>query len=168
MNGFVKSTNLDPNREGFALVTALLVVLVLSILAVGVAWLAGTEKKTSFAEAIHIESVFTADAGGEAAINFLRTSDTPPIILDPANQLVRNQGSTHLHDSQNYDYMAYYSGPASGGEPLPGWDPEKYREFEYDVDTHGEIDPDGAAGAARAIGNSNISMVVGRLYQVGY
>ena len=63
--------------------------------------------------------------------------------------------------------MADWSSPASGGEPIPGWDPEKYREFEYDVDTHGSIDPDGA-GAANPIGDSDISMVVGRLYQVGY
>lgn len=166
MNGFTIKN--DPTREGFALVTALLVVLVLSILAVGVAWLAGTEKKTSFAEGVHIEAVFTADAGGEAAINFLRTSETPPIILDTANNLVRNQGSTLLHDSQSYEFEAYYAGPASGGEPLPGWDPEKYREFEYDVDTHGEIDPDGAGNGRDAIGDSDITMVVGRLYQVGY
>ena len=45
MNGFVKSTNPDTNREGFALVTALLVVLVLSVLAVGVAWLAGRSSR---------------------------------------------------------------------------------------------------------------------------
>ena len=63
MNGFTIKKN--PDREGFALVTALLVVLVLSILAVGVAWLASTEKKTSWAQGVHVEAIFTADAGGE-------------------------------------------------------------------------------------------------------
>ena len=68
------------------MVTTLLVVLILSVLAVGVAWIAGSEKKTSFAEAVHVRSVFAADAGGEAAINFIRMSDAPPTILDFAHQ----------------------------------------------------------------------------------
>ena len=59
------------DREGFAMVTALLVVLVLSVLAVGATWLASSEKKTTVAEALHVRSVFAADAGSEAGINFI-------------------------------------------------------------------------------------------------
>ena len=55
--------NGSPGREGFALVSALLIVLLLSVLAVGVAWLASSEKKTSFAESVHLRSVLSADAG---------------------------------------------------------------------------------------------------------
>ena len=155
MNGFRNSFRTNaPDREGFAMVTALLVVLVLSVLAVGVVWLAGTEKKTSWAEGVHMQSVFSADAGGEAAINFLRTSETPPIALD-ANQTVRNQASTNLHDSQAYDYTARFL----VARPKPGWDPTKYRDFEYEVQTH---------GTASQSGDSDIEMVVSRLYQIGY
>lgn len=155
MNGIMKKTRLGaPDREGFALVTALLVVLVLSVLAVGVAWLAGTEKKTSFAESVHMESIFSADAGGEAAINFLRTSETPPLPLD-ANQTVRVQGTTNLQDAQTYDYRAQFLKAVF----KPGWDPTKYRDFEYRVESH---------GTAAAKGETDVEMVVTRLYQIGY
>jgi len=154
MNGFT-TTRLDaPDRGGFALVTALLVVLVLSVLAVGVAWLAGTEKKTSFAESVHMRSTFSADAGGEAAINFLRTSETPPIFLD-ANRTVRNQGTTNLQGTQTYDYTARFL----AAQPKPGWDPTKYRDFEYNVQSH---------GTAASKGDMDVEMVVSRLYQIGY
>ena len=155
MNGIAKNTKLTaPDREGFAMVTTLLVVLVLSVLAVGVAWLASTEKKTSWAESVHVQSVFSADAGGEAAINFLRTSESPPIALD-ANQTVRNQGSTNLKDSQTFDYSAQFLSAVM----KPGWDPAKYRDFEYRVQSH---------GTASRQGDSDVEMVVSRLFQIGY
>ena len=55
----IETKNTDPtlNREGFAMVTTLLVVLILSVLAVGVAWIASSEKKTTFAESVHVQSV---------------------------------------------------------------------------------------------------------------
>jgi type II secretory pathway pseudopilin PulG len=155
MNGITKNLNVAaPDREGFAMVTTMLVVLVLSVLAVGVAWLASTEKKTSYAESVHVQSVFAADAGGEAAVNFLRTSESPPIPLD-ANQTVRNQGTTNLTGSQNFDYSAQFL----QAQMKPGWDPTKYRDFEYRVQSH---------GTAASKGDSDVEMVVGRLYQIGY
>ncbi len=105
------------NREGFAMVTTLLMLLVLSVLAVGVIWMATSEKKTTFAEQNHISSVFSADAGGEAGINFVRLSPTPPRIISFADSTVRYQGETALHGSQNYDFTCSYSGRRSS-DPL--------------------------------------------------
>ena len=142
------------SRDGFAMVTALLVVLVLSVLAVGAAWLARSEKKTTLAEAVHLSSVFSADAGGEAAINFVRTSNTPPQILDFGTMAVRNQGNTTLEGSQRYSYDVEFTGK----RPKPGWGVD-YLDYDYQV---------GAMGQASRQGQSGVEVVLSRLYKEGY
>lgn len=151
-----KMTTSEPavNREGFAMVTTLLVVLILSVLAVGVAWIAGSEKKTSFAEGVHVRSVFAADAGGEAAINFIRMSDVPPTILDFTNNTVRNQGTTTLQGSDSYDYNTRFIQK----RPKPGWGME-YLDYDYRIASH---------GAASRLGQSGVELVISRLFKEGY
>lgn len=148
----MRSTTID--REGFALVTTLLVVLVLSVLAVGVVWMASSEKKTSFAEGVHAASVFAADAGGEAGINFIRVSDSPPTISDFATMNVRSQGETALEGSAAYSYDANYLQK----RPKPGWGIE-YLDYDYRI---------GSQGTASRTGQSGVSVVVSRLYKEGY
>ncbi len=146
--------NSEMNREGFAMVTTLLIVLVLSVLAVGVVWLATSERKTAFAEGVHVASVFAADAGGEAAINFLRVSDSPPTILDFDTKSVRVQGSTDLFGSAKYSYNANYLRK----RPKPGWGTD-YLDYDYRI---------GALGAASQKGESGVALVVSRLFKEGY
>jgi len=141
------------NREGFAMVTTLLVVLILSVLAVGVAWIAGSEKKTTFAESVHVRSVYSADAGGEAAINFLRLSEAPPLWQDATRQ-VRSQASTQLQGSQSYDYRAFFTGVT----PKPGWGVD-YLDFDYRIASHGN---------ASRLGESGVELLVSRLFKKGY
>lgn len=141
-------------REGFAMVTALLVVLVLSVLAVGAAWLATSEKKTTQAEAVHMRSVFAADAGGEAAINFVRTSNQPPQILDFGTMAVRSQPTTNVEGSQQFNYDVNFTQRT----PKPGWGPE-YQDFDYRI---------AAMGQASRTGQSGVDVVVSRLFKVGY
>ena len=97
------------NRDGFALVTSLLVVVVLSLLAVAAVMLSSTEKRTTLAERVHNEAVFSADAGGEMAINFLRLSDSPPQIIDFAHNTVRTETDQALNGAQQYDYDCRYT-----------------------------------------------------------
>ena len=143
-----------PDREGFAMVTTLLVVLILSVLAVGVAWIAGSEKKTTFAESVHVRSIYSADAGGEAAINFLRMSEVPPARLDPGTGLVRNQGTTNLQGSQTFDYTAFFERRMI----KPGWGLD-YFDYDYRVVSH---------GTASRLGESGVELMVSRLYKEGY
>jgi len=142
------------NREGFALVTTLLMVLVLSVLAVGLVWMASSEKKVSFAEQVHIASQFSADAGGEAGINFVRLEESPPRIIDFATRTVRNQGETNVSGSQNYDYDAFYLDKS----PRPGWGVD-YLNYNYQINS---------TGSAATNGRSDVQLVVGRLYREGY
>ena len=148
------TTTQAPNREGFAMVTTLLVVLVLSVLAVGVSWIASSEKKTTFAESVHVRSVYSADAGGEAAINFLRMSEVPPVVQDFGTRLVRRQGTTGLDGSQTYDYTTSFITK----RPKPGWGMD-YLDYDYRVDSH---------GTASRLGQSGVELVVSRLYKEGY
>lgn len=142
------------DRDGFAMVTALLVVLVLSVLAVGAAWLATSEKKTTLAEATHLRSVYSADAGGEAAINFVRVSNTPPQILDFGTMAVRTAPTATLEGSQQFSYDVNYVART----PKPGWGPE-YQDFDYRV---------AAQGQASRTGESGVEVVVSRMFKVGY
>lgn len=142
------------NREGFALVTTLLMVLVLGVLAMGVVMMATSEKKISFAEHVHVTSQFSADAGGEAGINFVRLSDKPPRIIDFANRTVRHQGQTNIAGRQNYDYDAQYLQKS----PRPGWDTD-YVNYNYQINS---------TGKAAVNGRSNVRLVVSRLYREGY
>jgi hypothetical protein len=141
-------------REGFAMATTLLIVLVLSVIAVGAAWLASSERKTTFAEGVHMEALFSADAGTEHAINFLRLSEEPPAIVDFADNTVRNQGRTGLLGTQTYQYGCNYLRK----QPRPGWGIE-YLDYDYAVLS---------SGAASREGRSDVQIVASRLFREGY
>jgi hypothetical protein len=146
--------NRQPNRDGFAMVTTLLIVLVLGVLAVGVVWIAGSEKKTSFADGVHAAAVFAADAGGEAGINFLRVADVPPTIIDFSTMRVRSQGETALAGSQSYSYDATYLRK----RPKPGWGLD-YLDYDYRLDS---------MGSAGRTGQTGVDVVVSRMFKEGY
>lgn len=150
------TTNDGPamDRQGFAMVTSVLVVLVLSVLAVGGAWVASSEKKTSFAESVHLRGVFAADAGGESAINFIRVSSTPPQILDFGSMAVRTQPETNLQGSQSFTYDTAFIQK----RPKPGWGTD-YLDYDYEIESLGQAGQQGQSG---------INVVVSRLYKEGY
>lgn len=145
---------MNGNRGGFALVTSLLVVLVLSLLAVAAVILSSTEKRSTLAERVHNEAIYAADAGGETAINFLRLADTPPQIVDFGENTVRMESDQHLAGSQQFDYRCNFARRRG----RPGWD-VAYKDYDYRVVTTGEA----AAG-----GNSDVELVASRLFREGY
>ncbi len=142
------------NRDGFAMVTTLLVVLVLSVLAVGVTWMATSEKKITFAESVHVRSVFSADAGSEAGINYIRVANSPPRISDFGTMSVQNVGETELVDNQTFEFNASYMSK----RVKPGWG-TGYMDYDYKVE---------AKGSAAANGESGVQVVVSRLFKEGY
>jgi len=141
-------------REGFALVTTLLIVLVLSVLAVGVAWIATSEKKTTFSESVHVRSLYSADAGTEAGINLIRVADTPPQIVSFADSTIHVQPQTPLDGSQTYSYKAYFQ----GAREKEGWG-EGYVDCYYGID---------AAGRAAQNGRAGVDVQAVRLFKSGY
>jgi len=141
-------------REGFAMATTLLIILVLTVIALAAAWMATAEKKTSFAEGVHMEAVFSADAGTEASINFLRLSETPPTIINPADLTVRNQGDTPVQDDQSFSYSCRFLNK----QPKPGWGIE-YLDYAYVITAQGE---------ASTRGQSGVQVIASRLFREGY
>lgn len=143
-----------PGNEGFALVTSLLVILVLSLIAVAAVVLSGTEKRTSFAESVHVSAVFSADSGGEAAIHYLRMSDAPPKIIDHADMTVRSESNSTIQGAQKFDYECKYSGK----QPKPGWGVQ-FLDYDYRVES---------SGHAAAKGRSDVDLLASRLFREGY
>ena len=153
-NRVKKMFDQQPDREGFALVTTLLIVLVLSVLAVAVVWMATSEKKISFAEGVHVSSVFAADAGTEAGINFLRMASNPPRIVDYTDNSVLNVGETAVLNSQTFEYECFYDGKS----PRPGWGVE-FMDYDYRVSS---------TGRSSVHGQSQVDIVASRLFKEGY
>ncbi len=141
-------------REGFALATTLLIILVLTVIAVGASWLATTEKRTSFAEGVHISATFSADAGGEAGINYLRLVPSPPSIIDFGDMTVHSQGTTPIQGTQTYDYTCQFLQK----RPRPGWGLE-FLDYDYAVASNGNASQDG---------RSAVRLVASRLFREGY
>jgi hypothetical protein len=143
-------------RDGFATAVTLLIILVLAVIGLGAAWLASTEKKTSFAESVHLTALYSADSGGEAAINFLRLLPSAPAYAG-AHKMVRSQAQTALEGSQRYDYNCQFlnKGPAPAG-----WD-TGYAEINFGVT---------AGGWASQQGRSAVGLVASRLFrtEAGY
>lgn len=144
----------EPGREGFALVATLMIILVLTVIAVGATWLASSEDKVTTAESVHTRALLSADAGGESAINFIRLADDPPPIIDFGDMTVRTQGATAIDAGQQYQYGCRFVRK----RPKAGWGTE-YLDYEYAVD---------AAGTTGAQGNSAVQVVASRLYREGY
>jgi hypothetical protein len=144
-----------PDREGFALVTSLLIILVLSLIAVAAVILSTTERRTSFAESVYTTAGFSADAGGEAAIYFLRMCDSPPAILDAANNLVESRNNEALQGDQTFSYACFYI----NWTHRDGWDPTMFRDYNYRISS---------SGRAAAGGRSDAQMMASRLFREGY
>jgi competence protein ComGC len=142
------------DREGFALVTSLLIILLLSLLAVAAVILSSTEKQASFAESVHNSAVFSADAGGEAAIHFLRMSDTPPRIVDFADGMVQSESDESLQGSQEFDYECQFRRK----RPKPGWG-VNFLDYDYRV---------ASTGRAASAGRSDVDLIASRLFREGY
>lgn len=142
-----------PDREGFALVTSLLIILVLSLIAVAAVVLSGTEKRTTFAEGVHTTAVFSADAGSEAAIHFLRMSDAPPKIYDTDGTVnTQSVSPNENHQSYTADTQFVDRGPKAG------WGTQ-FLDYNFRIESSGQ---------AAAKGRSDIDLVASRLFREGY
>ena len=142
-----------PDRRGFALVTTLLVVLVLSILAIGIAWLAGSERTTSHADGVHVRSVLAADAGSEAGINFLRVADRPP-AMGTADGIVAETSDITLSGSQSFSFACAFVSQSF----RPGWGVE-FPNYDYAIQSSGQ---------AAVKGQGFVKVIASRMFQTGY
>jgi hypothetical protein len=142
------------NRDGVAMVTTLLAILVLTVIALAATWLATSEKRSSFAGGVYLSALYSADSGTEAGINYLRLEEEPPPIIDFGDMTVRAENLTEIGETQSYDYRCNYLDK----QPKPGWGIE-FLDYRYGLRSMGEASGDG---------RSAVRVVAGRLFREGY
>jgi Tfp pilus assembly protein PilX len=146
-------------EQGSALVTALFFIIGLAVTAAIIVMVATSEKRVAHNEYTHVRSFYASDAGGEEAINWIRTSD-PLAIFGASGTSVRTLGSysqlTVSGSTENNEYK--YDIKSDGKGPAPGWSQE-YNYLKCIVDSEGR-----SAQASEA----DIELETSRLVRVEY
>lgn len=142
------------NNKGYAMVITLAFITALGLLAAIIIGVATTEKQTAFNETSHTQAFYSADAGSEAAINWLRFQNAPPPQLDTNGYVFVPSGYTTLNTKTDYRYDVQYQGK----QWRPGWSHE-YKDFRY------QIQSDGASSQSS---EARIEVQALRLYREGY
>ena len=142
------------SREGFGLVSTMLVLCLMAFIATAVAGLAVNERRGAFNTFVHSGAFLAADSAGEAAINWLRSRVAPAPMIDFASRRITSTGTTTLRNTQRFDYDIRFVRT----RPRAGYD-LSHLDFVYNVDGHGQ---------ASREGDSNVAMVVSKLNRTGY
>jgi len=142
------------NENGYTMVLALSFITALALLAAIIVGVATTEKQTTANETTHARAFYSADAGGEHAVNWLRLQQSPPAEVDGAGHVFVPTGYTSLYGSNNYRYDITYRGK----QWRPGWGIE-YKDFQYEIEADGES----ASNSEAAVELNAL-----RLYREGY
>ncbi|MCX5801049.1 MAG: hypothetical protein NTX17_06645 [Candidatus Eisenbacteria bacterium] len=142
------------NNKGIAMVTALAFITCLALLAAIIIAVAISEKKITSNEYAHGRSFYSADAAGEAAINWLRAQSSPPGIVDEDDHVFVPVGYSNLSQDHRYQFRITYLRKTT----RPGWGAE-YKDFEYNIE---------AVGASSQESESQIVVQASRLFKEGY
>jgi len=154
------------------LASAMLALSLLAVFALVAAGLAVNERRTSYNDAVHTRAFMAADSGGESAIGLLRQAERPPTLDDIITARVQQEvdqtlmdgvappaGSNHWEQEYDYDIRMPNDPNRPRMRARPGYSGGQFVDFFYDVD---------AAGEAGTDGGSRVSLIVSKLYQMGY
>ena len=111
---------------------ALVVLAVLALLAVVIVSVATSSKWTEFQEFSNNRAFYSADAAGEAAVNWIRFQTEPPGIIDVQNRVFAAGGFTTLAAGQQYRFDVIFVRT----DFRPGWSLE-YKDYEYRIVANG-------------------------------
>jgi Tfp pilus assembly protein PilX len=141
--------------KGTALVATLFFITALAVTATVIVWVTGSERRVSHNEYSHTRSFYSSDAGSETAINWIRTQQIPPRIVNPDSNYVRELTAyIPIHADQSYIYTVRFDRVRF----RPGWSRE-YLDFDYTVDTR---------GASVQESSARIEVRTSRLFRQGY
>lgn len=154
------------NEAGIGLVSVMLALSLLAVFALVAASLAVNERRTAYNEVVHTTAFLSADSGGEAAIAWLMQGDRPPPLVDFATGQVNQENSLAMdmtEANQSFGFDLKMRRDLNTGVfmavPRPGYDPNRFMDFIYDVDAEGHAGLDG---------ESNISVIVSKLTTIHY
>ena len=143
------------NNKGTALVATLFFITALAVTATVIVWVTGSERRVSHNEYTHTRSFYASDAGSETAINWIRTQQIPPRIVDTAEKFVVNQDDyTYLQSDHKYQFDVRFDRVRF----RPGWSRE-YLDFDYTIDSR---------GASVQESSARIEVRTSRLFRQGY
>ena len=121
------------SNDGYAMVLALVVITALALLGGIIVAVSTSEKQTAFNDYTYSRAFYSADAGGEAAVNWLRVQDSPPGLLDPAKHVYVPAG----YDTLSNDHLYRHDITYIRKRLRPGWSIE-YKDFEFTINSEGE------------------------------
>jgi len=136
------------------MVVMLVFITCMALLAVIIVSVSITEKKTILNEYTSMRSFNSADAGTEAAVNWLRIRPFPPDMVDANRHVFVPQDYTELSDDHKYQFEITYDRKRI----RPGWGTQ-YKDFEYDIVGMGE---------SRQGSESEVALHAQRLFKEGY
>ena len=143
------------NNKGTALVATLFFITALAVTATVIVWVTGSERRVSHNEYTHTRSFYASDSCAETAINWIRTRQIPPRIVDTAEKLVVNQDDyTYLQSDHKYQFDVRFDRVRF----RPGWSRE-YLDFDYTIDSR---------GASVQESSARIEVRTSRLFRQGY
>jgi hypothetical protein len=150
------------NEKGTALVATLFFITALTVTATVIVWVTGSERRVSHNEYTYTRSFYASDAGAETAINWIRTREIPPSIVDIQERYVETQDDfTTLEadpDHPTNDHKYQYDVRFDRVRFRPGWSRE-YLDFDYTIDSR---------GASVNQSSTRIEVRTSRLFRQGY
>lgn len=142
------------DNRGIAMVMTLVIITCLALLAVVIVSVSILEKKTTFNEYTSMRSFYSADAGSEAAVNWLVLQSYPPDMVDTDKHVFVPADFSELSTDHKYQFEITYIRK----KIRPGWSPQ-YKDFEYVIIAEGESVQES---------ESEISLHARRLFKEGY
>jgi Tfp pilus assembly protein PilX len=146
------------NDQGTALVATLFFITALAITATVIVWVTGSERRVSHNEYTHARSFYASDAGAETAINWIRTQQIPPPIIDTEEKFVANEDEYQELLNDHADHKYKYDVRFDRVRFRPGWSRE-YLDFDYTIDSK---------GASVQESSTRIEVRTSRLFRQGY
>jgi Tfp pilus assembly protein PilX len=142
------------DERGSALLLSIGVLVILAAIAVVIVSIAVSEKKSQFATLTQSRAFYSADAAGEAGINWIRIQNSPPSHLDAQKHVYIAGSYTPLSADHSYKCDVTFVTKS----PAYGWDAD-YKNFEYLID-----------GSGTSVQQSDAAIQVNatRLFREGY
>lgn len=157
---------LHRDERGFSMVAAMLALSLLALFAMVAASIAVNEKRSSFNELVHNNSMLAADSGTEAGAAWLLSLDRAPKDTGSGDYKVKNEqnGSFVNHTGQSFEFaVQHLEDPANPGKrwtrPRPGYTVEGFADHVYGIDADGE---------AGLEGRGSVSVIAHRLFRSSY
>ena len=147
-------TSHTADERGAAMVLALGVIAVLTVLALVVVSIVVTEKKTALADYSNTRSFYSADAAAEAGVSWVRRQTIPPPMVDGNSNVLVQNTYTSLSSDHLYKYNVQYVAK----RPRAGWGME-FKDYEYSVQ---------ATGTSALASESAIELHTTLLFREGY